>query len=132
MGIIGLKNLAPIHVVASAVVNVICNLILIPIYGNIGAVIATLIASYTTVIIPILFINRRLSTNLYSYFPIIQILKVIIVSTLVALPFYFIAKDLFIADEKKYYIVPLSIFYYLIILIILEPKFFKNLVNKFK
>ncbi|WP_299108168.1 polysaccharide biosynthesis C-terminal domain-containing protein [uncultured Winogradskyella sp.] len=132
MGIIGLKNLAPIHVVASAVVNVICNLILIPIYGNIGAVIATLIASYTTVIIPILFINRRLSTNLFSYFPIIQILKVIIVSTLVALPFYFIAKDLFIADEKKYYIVPLSIFYYLIILIILERKFFKNLVNKFK
>lgn len=132
MGIIGLKNLAPIHVVASAVVNVICNLILIPKYGNLGAVSATLIASYTTVIIPILFINRRLSTNLLSYFPVLHYLKILFVSCLVAMPLYFIVRDKFFTDEKMYYIVPLSLTYYLVTILILERKFFKILMKKFK
>ncbi len=132
MGIIGLKNFASIHVITSAVINITCNFILIPQYGIMGAVYSTLIASYITVVIPIIFINKRLNTNLFSYFPVTHIFKIILVSLLVAAPFYILAENLVVLDSKKYYVIPVSVIYYLFTIFILERRFFYQLLNRFK
>lgn len=131
MGIIGLKNLASIHVIASAIVNIIFNIILIPDYGVMGAVIATLIASYSTVFIPMLLINRRLSTNLLSYFPIKNTLKVLVLSTCIVLPIYFICHNTLFGN-RVYFIVPIAVFYYAITILLIERKLFLNFVSKFR
>lgn len=131
MGVIGLKNLASIHVVISALVNVVFNLILIPKFGVMGAVIATLIASYTTVLIPIYFINRRLSTNLTSYFPVMYLLKVIVLSVIIVFPIYYLFKDLLIGN-LLYFIIPISIGYYLMTLFVIEKRMLLIIINKMR
>ena len=131
MGIIGLKNLASIHVVASAILNIICNMILIPRFGVIGAVYATIIASYATVFIPIFLINKKLSTNLFSYFPIKDFLKTLIISMFILLPFYFTFKKILIG-KWVFAIVPIAVIYYLTTIFIIERKQIKNIISKFR
>ena len=129
MGVIGLKNFASVHVIASALVNVICNLILIPRIGVMGAVIATLIASYATVLIPIIFINKRLSTNFLAYFPVCYLLKILIYSIFMVLPLYLVYNGGYFV-KHNFYIVPMSILYYGLTLFLIKRSLLINFIKQ--
>lgn len=129
MGVIGLKNFASIHVISSAIINIICNLILIPKMGLMGAVVATLIASYATVLIPIGFINKKLSTNFSSYFPVAYFFKILVYSILIILPIYFVySKDYFVTYD--FFIVPIAIVYYGVTLFLIERSLLINFIKQ--
>ncbi|GAA3588384.1 hypothetical protein GCM10022396_02020 [Flavivirga amylovorans] len=129
MGVIGLKNFASVHVIASGIVNVVCNLILIPRIGVMGAVIATLIASYITVLIPIGFINKRLSTSFFTYFPMVYLLKVLIYSILIILPLYLVYNGGYFV-QHNFYIVPMAMFYYVVTIFVMKQSLLINFIKR--
>src|SRR5690606_28003371 len=120
LGIIGLKNLTPIHVLTSLILNIILNSILIPKFGGIGAIISTIISTYLSIIIPIFLIKSKLKCKFVDFFPVNFYFKVIIVSVILILPFLFLFK--IYLTNYNFVILLFSIFYYLITLL---------LVNKF-
>ena len=74
-----LQRYSPIYVISGALVNVILNLILIPIYGIIGASVATVFAQATVAIIAPFFVKQtRISVYnlLYSTTAILRLNKI--------------------------------------------------------
>ncbi len=118
MGLIGLKNYASIHVIISVIINVCINLYLIPLYEGIGAVVATVISSYISVVIPILFINKRVKNSFKSYFPIKFYGKIFFLSSMLIVPFFYGFK--LVSNEKAWVVIPLSVLYYITTLLMIN------------
>lgn len=118
MGLIGLKNYASIHVIVSVIINIGMNLYLIPLYEGIGAVIATIISSYISVIIPIFFISNKIKQSFKSYFPVKFYGKILFLSSFVIVPFYYGFKP--ILNDRTWIVIPISVIYYAVTLLIIN------------
>lgn len=130
MGSIGLEKRSNFIILLSAIIGLILNIVLIPIYGIIGASWAIVIASLSTIAISFYFINKKLKLKISDYFPVKTYFKIIFVSIVLYLPFYFINAFFGI----KWVVVGSAIVYYMVVLLILnyKMKFFnlKKLLKK--
>lgn len=132
MGMIGLKNYASFHVILGAFLNIGFNIILIPRFGVMGAIYATLLASYLTVTIPVLFIKNRLNTKLRSLFPFKYYLKTMVISITIAWAFYQLSNSLEEIIDSRILVIPLSIVYYIVILMIIDSNAITTLWKNIK
>jgi len=130
MGSIGLEKQSNFIIFLSAIIGLILNVVLIPVYGIIGAAWAIVISSLSTIAIAFYFINKKLNLKINDYFPIRSYINIIFISVLVYLPFYFINSYF----SLKWVVVISSMIYYMFVLLILNQKMklfnIKKLLNK--
>ena len=86
-----------------------------------GAVYATLVATYIGVIPSIILINRVLKTNLFSYLPVKLYLATTILSVLTSLILYQGAYEFL--SLSKLWCFPISIIFYIVILTTINTVF---------
>ncbi|KLE04686.1 hypothetical protein AF78_07715 [Aliarcobacter butzleri L353] len=127
MGAIGLEKELFKNTVFVTILNVILNYFLILEFGVIGAAISTTLLNYLGAIPLILYINKRLNSNFFRYFPykiyfITLILSLLICSGL----------DIFLSEYlyNIYLVILLSIFFYILIIAILLKIFYKEVSYK--
>lgn len=125
MGAIGLQNELFRNTILITILNVILNYFLILKFGVIGAAIATTFLNYFGALLLIKKINKRLNSNFFSYFPY----KIYFTSLLLSI---FLCEGLYLLLDKYlyniYYIILLSVFFYVLI-ILLQLKIFYNEVS---
>jgi O-antigen/teichoic acid export membrane protein len=129
MGSIGLEKKANFIILLSAIICLVLNSTLIPIYGIKGAAWATVIASLSTIAVSFHFINKKLLLNVVNYFPIKKYFIIISLSIITYIPFYVIN----LCFETKWFVVMASVIYYITTLAILNSHFkmleFKKLLK---
>ena len=119
MGSIGLEKKSNLIIFLSAFIALILNVILIPIYGILGASWAIVIGSLSTIFISFYHISQQLSVNFYDYFPLRNYIIILVFSIVGYLPFYYI--NSFVPFNSI--IIVSSFLYYLIILLTLNYHF---------
>lgn len=119
MGSIGLEKKSNLIILISALLGLVLNIILIPIYGIIGASWASVIASLSTIFISFYFISKKLNTKFYDYFPVKNYFIIILISIGLYIPFHFVNSII----QFNWIIVLSSFFYYIMVLITLNFNF---------
>lgn len=118
MGSIGLEKRSNLIIMLSAIIGLVLNGVLIPIYGIIGASWAIVIASLSTIAISFYYINKKLQLKVVDYFPVRNYLNIIVISALLYLPFNFINSFF----GLKWVVVISAMIYYIFVLLILNHK----------
>lgn len=107
----------------NGIMNLIFNLILIPVYGAAGAVFATGVSGFVTVIFEFIYVKRSVKFN----YPVLFFIKIFGASVIPILAVYFLSKYI------SLHIVFYAVFYFLIyFLIILKLNLFNNQSTQFK
>ena len=115
-----------ISYISTAVMNLILNLILIPKYGFYGAAIATLISSYTCVIIQFTFLNRQMSMKELLY----PILKYFFMATVMAIVIYLISYKMDVSIITTFIQIIIGMIVYFALCFIIKDKIFLEIWDK--
>ncbi|MDO1512942.1 oligosaccharide flippase family protein [Maribacter confluentis] len=119
MNAIGLQKWVLLNTILNLSLNVILNLILIPKYGNFGAVYATLASTYLGYFLPIHLLRKQISANFLEYFPIRFYSKILLLSTVLALFILYLMNHYYL---NKWFAFIMAVPFYFIILIIAADK----------
>jgi len=123
MGSLGMEKRWLINDSISLVINILLNLYLIPIFGIIGAAIATYISWNFSFALNVHYINKRLKCRFTDYFPIFEYAKVLFVSLIFASIFYyFFIQGGFVLIG----ILPFSIVFYFVVVLVLDLVIFNG------
>ncbi len=82
----GLQKYIVYNSVINLVSNVILNFILIPIWGSLGAVYATLVSTFIGYVYPIYLMRKHMKASFLNYFPTSFYVKVFLISIIVCFP----------------------------------------------
>lgn len=119
MNAIGLQKWVLLNTILNLTLNVILNLILIPKYGNFGAVYATLVSTYLGYFLPIYLLKKQISVNFLEYFPFRFYSKILLLSTALALIILYLMNHY---NLYKWFAFIAAVPFYFIILIIAADK----------
>ncbi len=134
--VIGIQYLIPakkqkvltISVIIGAAVNFICNLILIPIFKSIGAMVASVLAEFSVAIIQLLYIKKEISIKiLYD-----GAQKYIVSGIIMCIFTYLLGTLLKPTISSTIIQIILGTIIYIIMLVILKDKTVFNFINKMK
>lgn len=110
---IGLHRWIVINSLINLISNIVFNVILIPKFGPIGAVYATIASTYLGYIFPIYLIKKHLNAKPQDYFPIKMYIKVLIFSLIFSYMVYLTLMGLALPNI---FVIFLAIPYYLTVL----------------
>ena len=87
---IGLQKWVIVNTIINLTVNSVLNFLLIPKFGSLGAIYSTLISVYLGYFFPIYLIKKHLKAGFFEYFPSVYYLRVLLISTSLTIPIYFL------------------------------------------
>lgn len=141
LGSLGLEKYTVISTSAAAILDLVLNAIIIPIYGASGAAFSTMLAELLAMIIQIRFIQTKTSNNIKIRFDSKNVIKIALSVGLSALAVFLFGDVLLINNHFFVLLITSAIFFglYFIFLFALHEKvtkefivpFIKKLINKF-
>lgn len=115
------QNVQTLAVVTGAMINCTLNLILIPLYASIGAVIATVIAEFFIAVIEIVYVIKKKIISARDIFGGIS--KYLIASIIMFLVVYLVARSLSIGIVYTIIEILIGVITYIVILLIMKDEF---------
>lgn len=126
MNAVGLQNWIVVNAFINLTTNSVLNYILIPKFGAMGAVYATLISTYMGYFFPIYLLKKKLDAIFWDYFPTIFYMKVLGISVLIA---FFFSIPFYLLNINHLFSILVSFPYFLIILLIFSGRRYMNMIS---